>query len=109
MWALEQPAHTGHREGCQLQPPWDHPLARVTAQIYLPWDIPGGKGLRKQWACGRDPPTRAKAQSQLRYKAVRTPGRAGAGDGHPFPGTSPALHNVAMLPGGDSVALMKAS
>lgn len=55
------------------------------------------------------PPTRAKAQSQLGHKAVRTPGRAGAGDGHPSPGTSPALHNVAMLPGGDSVALMKAS
>lgn len=109
MWALEQPAHTGHREECQLQPPWDHPLPQVTAQIYLPWDIPGGKGLRKQWACSRDPPTRAKAQSQLGHKAVRTPGRAGAGDRHPSPGASPALHNVAMLPGGDSVALMKAS
>lgn len=60
MWALEQPAHTGHREGCQLQPPWDHPLPRVTAQIYLPWDIPGGKGLRKQWACSRAPPHQSK-------------------------------------------------
>ena len=56
MWALEQPAQTGHREGCRVQLPWGHPLPQGTAQIYLPWDIPGGKVLRKQWGCSRDPP-----------------------------------------------------
>lgn len=108
MWALEKPAQTGHREGCQLQLPWGHPLPRGTAQIYLPWDTLGGKELRKQWGCRRDL-LRAEAPSQLGDNAIRTPGRVGEWDRHPSPGASPAPPSVATLPGGDLVALMKAS
>jgi len=108
MRALEQPVQAGRRGGFQIQLPWGYPLPGGTAKNYLTWDIPGRKGLRKQWGCSRALP-RAEAQSQLGDKAARTPGRVGAGDRHPSPGASPAPPSVAALPRGDSVALMKAS
>lgn len=113
--APEQPAQTGHREGCQLQLPWGHFLPQGTAQIYLsclclpPALRQPGWGRVKEAMGVQQGPLQSRGTSQLRDKAARTPGRVGAGDGHPSPGASPAPPSMAMLPRGDSVALMKAS
>lgn len=71
MQAPEQPAQTGHREGCQLQAA----LGPSPSPGYSP-DLPplavyphssGREGLRKQRGCSRDPPQsigKASAQGQ---------------------------------------------